>query len=261
MTQKLLTAVLLAAGRGERLRPYTDHTPKPLLPVNGRPTLDYVLTATAEAGVHTVCLVTHHMSEQIEQFVGDGSAWNLTAVTCRQEKLAGTAHALRSAVSIYPALFAREQPFILTATDYVLPPNYLSNLIAAHLHNGTDMTISLKELPPEEIVASSSARFLENGQIGQIIEKPSADDITSPHAASLTFVLPGATLDYLAHMKPSPRGEFEIQSVINQMLQGGFTAGGFVQETPREWNEGRDGTETRILQKSSGASGGIQFSG
>lgn len=261
MTQKPLTAVLLAAGRGERLRPYTDHMPKPLLPVNGRPTLDYVLAATAEAGVHTVCLVTHHMSEQIEQFVGDGSAWNLTVVICRQPKLAGTANALQSAVSTYPAHFAGEQPFILTATDYVLSPDYLVNLIAAHLHNGTDMTISLKELPPEEIVASSSARFLENGQISQIVEKPSADDITSPHAASLTFVLPGATLDYLAHMKPSPRGEFEIQSIINQMLQEGFTASGLVQEAPHEWNEGCDGKGTRIIQKLSDESGRIQFSG
>lgn len=241
MTQIPQTAVLLAAGRGRRLRPYTDQMPKPLLSVNGRATLDYVLTAAAEAAVQTVCLVTHHMGEQIEQFVGDGSAWDLTAVYCRQPKLAGTAHALQTAVSTHPALFTREQPFILTATDYILPPDYLANLVAAHLHNGTDMTVSLKELSSQEILASSSPRFLQNGQISQIVEKPSPEDISGPHAASLTFVLPGAMLDYLPHMKPSPRGEFEIQSVINQMLQDGFTAGGLVQDAPHEWNEACDG--------------------
>lgn len=240
MSQKPETAVLLAAGRGKRLRPYTDRVPKPLLPVDGRPTLDYVLCASAAAGIRTVCIVTHHMSEQIEQFVGDGSAWNLTAVYCRQPYLAGTAHALQTAVSTYPALFARQQPFILTATDYVLPPDYLANLVAAHSENGMEMAISLKRLPPEQIVTSSSVRFRQKRQIEQIIEKPSPDDISSPFSASLTFLLSGAILDYLPHMKPSQRGEFEIQTVINSMLQDGFTASGIEQATPQEWEEGCD---------------------
>lgn len=241
MSQRPLTAVLLAAGRGKRLRPYTDQMPKPLLPVDGRPTLDFVLTSTANAGVQTVVLVTHHMSEQIEQYAGDGAAWDMNAVTCRQPTMSGTAHALRSAVTAYPTLFARERPFILTATDYILPPDYLANLTAAHLVNNTDMTFSLKKLPREKIMGSSSARFVENGQISQIIEKPAPEEINSPFSVSLTFVLPGAIVDYLERMEPSPRGEYEIQSVINQMLADGYTASGLEQETPREWSVERDG--------------------
>ncbi len=76
--------------------------PKSLLPVNGRATLNYILTAVAEADIRNVCIVTHHMSEQIEKFVGDGSAWSLTAAYCRQPPLVGTAHALQTAVSFYP---------------------------------------------------------------------------------------------------------------------------------------------------------------
>ena len=236
MAQRPLTAVLLAAGRGKRLRPITDHTPKPLLPVEGRPTLDYVLTAASRAGIQQVCLVTHHLSEQIEAFAGDGSAWNLAVVACRQDPLAGTADALQTAVTAHPALFSGEQPFILTATDYILSGDYLANLTAAHVTGGSDMTISLKELPPDKIVASSSARFLADGKIERIIEKPRPEEINSPYSASLTFVLPGATLDYLTTMSPSPRGEYEIQSVINQMLQDGYTACGLVQDAPREWD-------------------------
>ena len=70
-------AVLLAAGRGKRLRPHTDHTPKPLLPINGRPTLDFVLEAVIKAGIERVCLVTHHLEEQIHDYIGDGSRWGL----------------------------------------------------------------------------------------------------------------------------------------------------------------------------------------
>ena len=240
MNRKPVTAVLLAAGRGQRLRPYTDITPKPLLPVNGRATLDYMLTAVAEADIRTVCIVTHHLSEKIEEFVGDGSDWNLTAAYCRQPSLAGTAHALQTAMLMCPALFARDRPFVLTATDYALAPDYLANLVAAHIESDADMTISLKRLPTEEIIASSSVQFRQNGQIGRIVEKPAPEDISSPLSASLTFVLPGAISDYLPQMRPSKRGEFEIQSVLNRMLQDGFTASGLEQEAPREWNEEED---------------------
>jgi NDP-sugar pyrophosphorylase family protein len=229
------TAVLLAAGRGKRLRPYTDRMPKPLLPVDGRATLDYILTAATRAGIKTVCLVTHHLSDQIDAYVGDGSAWNLTAVTCYQPEMAGTAHALKTAAAAYPALFVADRPFILTATDYILPPDYLVNLVNAHQNNGADVTISLKKLPPEEILGSSSVLFEGNGYVGKIVEKPKAEQINSPFSASLTFVLPGAILEYLPQMKPSPRGEYEIQSVINRLLRDGFTACGLYQETPAEW--------------------------
>lgn len=245
MSQPPATAVLLAAGRGNRLRPYTDLMPKPLLPVDGRPTLDYVLEAAANAGLQTVCIVTHHLGEQIEQYVGDGSAWNLAAVFCRQPEMAGTAHALQSAVTAYPALFAEGQPFVLTATDYVFPSDYLANLVTAHQSSGADMTISLKELHPQEILASSSVRFALDGSITQIIEKPGIGEINSPFSASLTFVLPGAILRYLPQMEPSPRGEYEIQSLVNQLLRDGFTAGGLEQAVPPEWDMERDGHHLR----------------
>lgn len=236
MSRRPTTAVLLAAGRGRRLRPYTDHTPKPLLPVDGRPTLDYVLTAARRAGIEAVCLVTHHLAEQIERYVGDGAAWGLTAVCCRQPQMLGTAHALQTAAAVYPQLFPRERPFLLTATDYILPPTYLADLTAAHEQNGADMTISLKELPLAEIVGRSSVQFGANGRIVRIIEKPAADEIGNPFTASLTFILPGVTVAYLEQIRPSPRGELEIQAAINQMIAAGLTAGGLVQPTPREWS-------------------------
>ena len=100
------TAVLLAAGRGRRLRPHTDQTPKPLLPINGRPTLDYVLTAIAAADIHQVCLVTHYLEEQIVAYIGDGSRWGLSARFVHQPAMLGTGHALKVAMASYPDWFA-----------------------------------------------------------------------------------------------------------------------------------------------------------
>ncbi len=238
MRQRPATAVLLAAGRGKRQRPYTDRVPKPLLPVQGRPTLDFVLTAAAEAGIENICLVTHHLSEQIEAYVADGAAWNLKAATCRQETLLGTADALKAAVNAYPQFFDDGRPFVLTATDYLLPPDYLTTLVDAFQAAGTDMAFSLKELSRAQILASSSVRYGTGGHIVEVIEKPAEEDVSSPYSASLTFVLPAGLLPYLRQMRPSPRGEYEIQSVINEMLRDGFTASGCVQETPPEWEPG-----------------------
>lgn len=229
------TAVLLAAGRGQRLRPYTDHTPKPLLLFNGRPTLDYVLTAVAYAGIQQIILVTHHLAEQIEQFVGDGARWGLAAVYCRQPELLGTAHALQTAVNAHPTLFQDDTPFLLTATDYILPETYLADLIQAHTQAEVDITISLKEMAAEEVTARSSVAFTADGRLVHITEKPAPGQATSHFVASLTYVLPTAVTPYLQQMTPSPGGEFFLPDIINHMLADGFTAQGVVQPAPAEW--------------------------
>lgn len=70
-------AMILAAGRGERMRPLTDHTPKPLLEVAGMPLIGWQLQRLAAAGVDTVVINTAWLGEQIEAAVGDGGAWGV----------------------------------------------------------------------------------------------------------------------------------------------------------------------------------------
>jgi bifunctional UDP-N-acetylglucosamine pyrophosphorylase/glucosamine-1-phosphate N-acetyltransferase len=232
-------AVLLAAGRGKRLRPYTDTTPKPLLSMNGRPTLDHVLEAVANAGIQHVCLVTHHLSEQIEQYVGDGSQWGMTAVFCQQTELRGTAHALQMAVHSHPAPFQDAPSFLLVATDYILPGNYLTDLVHAHTQNESDITISLKKMTLEEVTGRSSVAFSAAGGIDQIVEKPAPGQAPSEYVASLIAILPATITRYLTNMTPSPRGEYEVQTIINRLIADGYQAQGIVQATPPEWEPPR----------------------
>ena len=79
MTQpaRNLPAMILAAGRGERLRPLTDRCPKPLLPVRGRPMIEWHLLALARDGVTEVVINTAWLEEQFEPLLGDGSRWGL----------------------------------------------------------------------------------------------------------------------------------------------------------------------------------------
>lgn len=72
-----MKAMVLAAGRGERMRPLTDHCPKPLLPVGGKPLIVWHLERLAAAGFHEVVINHAHLGEQIERALGDGAAWGM----------------------------------------------------------------------------------------------------------------------------------------------------------------------------------------
>lgn len=73
-----MRAMILAAGRGERMRPLTDHCPKPLLPVADKPLIVYHLKRLAAAGFRDIVINHAHLGEQLVAALGDGSAWGLS---------------------------------------------------------------------------------------------------------------------------------------------------------------------------------------
>ena len=72
-----MRAMILAAGRGERLRPLTDEVPKPLIPVAGKPLIEYHLEALADAGFREVVINQGHLGELLPQALGDGARWGI----------------------------------------------------------------------------------------------------------------------------------------------------------------------------------------
>ena len=225
------SAILLAAGRGKRQRPYTDVTPKPLLPMYGRATLDYVLTAAAHAGIERVCIVTHHLEEKIFAYVGDGLKWNLQVTFTHQDQLRGNGDALLSV----PKGWIRDEPVMVVATDYILEEKALFDLVQAHRSYEADITMSLKECPREELIARSSVDVDSDWQVKRIIEKPRFEQIMSPYAASILFILPSQVWDYLSQIQPSVRGEVEMQDAVQMMIEDGYKAFGLLQPAPQEW--------------------------
>ena len=93
-----MKAMILAAGRGERMRPLTDHIPKPLLKVGGKSLIVWHLERLAKAGFKEVVINYAHLGEQIEQALGDGSVWGLNVQyspeTSALETAGGIANAL-----------------------------------------------------------------------------------------------------------------------------------------------------------------------
>lgn len=234
-TQKVVKrAVLLAAGRGTRLRPHTDTTPKPLLVHRGKPTLDYLLESLLQAGVNDVVLVTHHLSEQVQIYADTWMASHRQQLRCvHQSHLFGTAHALQTVIDQTPDIV--QESFIISATDYLLPRDFFGNLIDYHVSHDAQLTVSMKQLDALEMAGRSSIRFNENQTIAEIVEKPPAGTAPSDIGANLTFVLPQAVVPYVEDVPMSARGEHEVQQAINAWLNDGGQARGLLQATPMEW--------------------------
>lgn len=109
-----MKAMVLAAGRGERMRPLTDLTPKPLLPVGGKPLIVWHLERLARAGLREVVINHAHLGAQIEAALGDGARWGLAIVYSPEpegalETAGGIANAL--------PLLGRDEPFLVINGD------------------------------------------------------------------------------------------------------------------------------------------------
>ena len=107
-----MKAMLLAAGRGERLRPLTDRMPKPLVPVAGKPLLAWHLERLAASGVLEVVCNVSHLGQQIIDFVGDGAGFGLKASFSRESEPLETAGGIAQALPLLGA-----EPFLLVNGD------------------------------------------------------------------------------------------------------------------------------------------------
>ncbi|MBT9488305.1 MAG: nucleotidyltransferase family protein [Rubrivivax sp.] len=126
------TALILAAGRGERLRPHTDHTPKPLLTVRGTPLIEWHLQALAAAGVQRVVVNTAWLEEQFPLALGDGRRWGLQL----QYSMEGHDHggALETAGGIAKALPLLDEVFWVVSGDVFLPGFPFTGTLAPGRH-------------------------------------------------------------------------------------------------------------------------------
>lgn len=223
-------AVILAAGRGTRLEPFTSKVPKPLLKIKGRSMLDWTLRALSIARVTETCIVVSHLAEQIVDYVADGRVWDMAVKIAYQRETLGTADALKSAME-----FLIEPCFVL-AGDYALKENYLLELKRFYLASTADLVISVKEVPRKEIRHRSSILLGDEDRILQILEKPTVVTASNRLGASLLYIIPPEIRQFLNHAPLSRRGEFELPELVNLMIGSGFSGRGLVQEAPREWN-------------------------
>ena len=105
-------AMILAAGRGERMRPLTDHTPKPLLTVHDKPLIVWHIERLKKAGISQLVINHAHLGEQIEQALGDGSSFGVSIAYSPEETALETGGGIARALPLLG-----EQPFLVVNGD------------------------------------------------------------------------------------------------------------------------------------------------
>jgi NDP-sugar pyrophosphorylase family protein len=133
-----MKAMVLAAGQGTRLHPLTERTPKALVPVAGRPMIDYSLLLLKRYGIRDIIINLHHLGDQIESYLGDGKRLGLQITYSEEPELLDTGGGLLKAKP-----FLQDSTFIVINTDVLIDLS-LSELLAFHEAKGAVATLVLR---------------------------------------------------------------------------------------------------------------------
>lgn len=152
-------AIILAAGEGTRLRPFTEDMPKVMLPVANKPILEYVVEALAENGVSNIIMVVGYKKESIMNYFGEGKKWDANIIYAMQEKQLGTGHALLQAEE-----HVNGEEILVLPGDNIIDKNSISKLISS---DAPSLIVEESELPSKYGVVE-----MEDDTVVRLIEKP-----------------------------------------------------------------------------------------
>lgn len=131
-----LQAVIMAGGRGSRLRPLTENLPKPMLPVGGQPLMERMLEQLYEAGIRQVNVTTHYRPEKITDYFGNGDAFGVHLTYVNEEQPLGTGGAL----GLIPQ---PKDPLLVINGDVLTQVNFRS-MLDFHRENHADLTMAVR---------------------------------------------------------------------------------------------------------------------
>lgn len=173
-------AVILASGAGVAMRPFTYETPKPLIPVRGRPILEHTIALLRSHGIREIIITVSHLKESILKHFGDGSAFGVRITYAHEDKPSGTGGALRAAESSISS-----SPFLLLYGDILIDID-LTDFIRAH--QSTPSALATIALTSAADPSEFGAVRLRGTRVAEFSEKPRADAETSH------FVFAGAAV-------------------------------------------------------------------
>ena len=227
---KIDKAVILAAGRGTRMRELTNELPKPMLEVRGKPVLQHMVEGLRDANVHELLIIVGYRAETVSNFFGDGSRYGIHIQYATQAVQDGTGRVVDLARN-----FAATFPFVLIYGDILVDTANYKLLV--ELPDDTEAVVSVKR---GEDVSKGGAVFLNdqnevldlrekissatfqvaNPEKGQVEDLPHKEPTTPWYNAGLYAFRP-SILEFTARLKPSPRGEYELTDAVRDLARSG----------------------------------------
>lgn len=203
-----MKAMILAAGFGERLRPLTETTPKPLLKIHGKPIIQYHIERLARAGIRELVINTSWLGEQIESFVGDGSRFGVQVAWSREAQPLETGGGIRRALALLGC-----DPFIVINGDVWSTYTY-SRLAGLQLAEDVDAHLILVDNPdhhPEgDFELCNGDRLRYPGDSG---------------ASTLTFSGISVMRPEIFALYPAASESFPLRDVLRSSIEAGCVSG------------------------------------
>jgi NDP-sugar pyrophosphorylase family protein len=199
---KNMTAVILAGGKGARLKPFTMAIPKPLLPLGDTPIIEIVIEQLVAAGVSRIVLTLGHMAQLLLASIGNGDRWGIKIDSILELEPLGTAGSLRSVKDLNDNFLVMNAD-LLTTLDY-------EDMFRYHLRHNAAATIGLSRR--EVLIDYGVIRATSEGTLDQYIEKP-----TIPYSVSMGInILSKQCLDFIP-----ATGKFDMPDLMMALHRAG----------------------------------------
>jgi len=156
--ERIEQAVILAAGEGQRLRPFTSSKPKVMIPIANKPILQYVVESVAQCGIRNITIIVGYRKEQVINHFGSGDSFGVEIKYVEHKQQLGTAHALKQVDGKIKG------KFLTLAGDNLIEPDTISNMIKEKPN-----TILVKE---QENISKYGVIEIQDGVVINIEEKP-----------------------------------------------------------------------------------------
>lgn len=222
-------AVLLAAGRGTRMRELTADLPKPMIKVRGKPVLLHIVEGLAGAGVKDFLIIVGYQANAVRDYFGDGTCFGLQIKYATQVVQDGTGRVVELARD-----FVAQSPFVLSYGDILVDQANYKLLV--ELPDDVAAIVSVKQ---DQDVSKGGAVFVNKQmEVTDIREKPRPGEATSPWYNAGVYAFRPSIFEWTARLQPSPRGEYELTDAVRGLAQSGKRVKAF--ELSGEWADVRD---------------------
>lgn len=224
-----MKAVLLAAGKGKRMRELSRDMPKPMVPVRGKPILEHIVTGLRDhAGIREFLIITGYLPEVVENHFQDGTGFGAAIAYARQEVQNGTGKAPELAKD-----WLAGSDFVLSYGDILIDPSQYHDLVEAHTADGV---LAVKHA--DDLSKGGAAVLDEAGCLKSLVEKPAPGTVLNAWYNCGIYIFQKTVFDYTARLELSPRGEYELTDALNAMAGDGLKLKGV--ELRGEWADVRD---------------------
>src|SRR5437879_321727 len=226
---KIDKAVVLAAGRGTRMRELTAEVPKPMIEVHGKPVLQHIMEGLREAGIRQFLVVVGYRADAVRNFFGDGSRHNIAIQYATQTVQDGTGRVVDLARD-----FVGGSPFALSYGDILVDAvNYKRVLVVPE-----DVEAILTVTRGEDVSKGGAVFLNDEMELLDLREKSQPGEATSPWYNAGLYAFRPSIFDFTAKLKPSLRGEYELTDAIRELAQSGKKVQ--APELTGEWADVRD---------------------